>query len=122
MDDEVWQSLGMKLYDSSDALLLGYERRKLHGHPYPGIKRIAAGIVKGKVFWDVDVDDLIQLDSFEGDEYCRKIVPVKVNDTYVKAFAFELKPEYEHLMTNEEWELAVFQATGKPRFLAECRI
>jgi len=119
MDDDVWKTVEVKNYESSEAILLGYERRKLHGVSYPGIRRIAAGIVKGKVFWDVDVDDLIKLDAFEGDEYCRKILPIKVNDTFVKAFAYELKPEFEHLMTNEEWSLDNFKHQGKRSFLTE---
>lgn len=121
MDDDVWQSLGVREYDSSDAVLYGYERKKLRSVSYPAIRRYAAGAVNGRVFWDVDVDDLIQLDAFEGDEYCRKMMRVKVNDTFVKAFVYEIKPEFEHELTNEEWFLHSFQNESKSYFMKRYR-
>lgn len=60
------------------ALLTGYERRKVKGCDYPAITPCEGGSVRGLLVTGLKDMDLLHLDTFEGDQYTRQDVKVKV--------------------------------------------
>ena len=63
---------------SVPALLTGYERRKVKYRDYPAITQCKGGSVRGLLVTGLSDMNLRRLDTFEGDQYTREVVKVKV--------------------------------------------
>jgi hypothetical protein len=63
---------------SAPALLEGYERRKVQGCDYPAITACGGGCVRGLLVKGLRDMDLVHLDTFEGSQYTREVVKVRV--------------------------------------------
>ena len=75
--------------------------------------------VEGVLYLDLPDSAWPRLDAFEGDEYRREQVPVRLADGRVEmAWTYVFKPEYAARLGAGEWDFERFLATGKARFEA----
>jgi len=80
MYPQVWDRVVKGRYRGAAALLRGFRRCALRGLTYPGAVPDAGAQVVGRVYFDVDPDDLARLDAFEASEYRREEVIVSRPD------------------------------------------
>ena len=78
MYPQVWDRVVRGRYRSAAATLAGFSRRALIDASYPAAVPDPGGRISGRIYFDVDADDLARLDAFEADEYRRDEVEVEV--------------------------------------------
>ncbi len=98
MNSKVWNSIVAKDYKSKPFTLYNFSRKKLIGKEYPGILREEGHQVKGLLYLDIELDDLIRLDEYEGEEFER--ITMKVDDYSIDTYLFVGNTE---LISSEEW-------------------
>jgi gamma-glutamylcyclotransferase (GGCT)/AIG2-like uncharacterized protein YtfP len=79
MFPEVWQRVVRGGYRSAPAVLDGHARFALAGETYPGTIASTGASVAGIVYFDVSDADVAALDAFEGSEYRRDRVQVRLD-------------------------------------------
>lgn len=79
MFPEVWQRVVRGDYRSTPAVLDGHARFALAGETYPGTIVRTGASVAGIVYFDVSDADVAALDAFEGSEYRRDRVRVRLD-------------------------------------------
>lgn len=90
------------------ARLEGYVRYRVAGRVYPAIVEAAGAEVPGVVYAELGADDLERLDRYEGGLYARRELPVWVGEDAIVASTYVLRPEFEHRLSSEPWELEEF--------------
>lgn len=106
MFNEVWSRVVKGNYLSTRTTLQGYSRKTVKGQVYPVIvaDEKAPGI-DGVLYQQVTKEDVDRLDDFEGDFYERKTVLVSLQDQVViHAETYVLNPEYQSIVSNEQWD------------------
>lgn len=107
---------------SRSAVVLGYRRRRLQGECYPAIVPCGGDSVEGVVYADVPEAAWERLDAFEGELYQRvRVNAASLDGQRVAAFAYVLKPQFAHLLSDTPWSLEQFIRDGKESFAAEVR-
>ncbi len=119
MFEDVWHRLVKGNYLAQKATLSHYERRAIKNDVYPVIFPLEDASVEGVVYYDVSDEDLVILDTFEGEYYERKEVELLVEGRYVKAAAYVLKEAYFHLIDTKPWSDTLFAQEGIHNFLSE---
>ncbi len=76
----VWERVVQGAYRSAAATLDQHVRFSLVDDTYPGMVASAGSSVAGVVYFDVDAADLAALDYFEGSEYRRTPVQLRLED------------------------------------------
>lgn len=79
MFPEVWQRVVRGDYRSAPAVLDGHARFALAGETYPGTIARTGASVAGIVYFHVSDADVAALDAFEGSEYRRDRVQVRLD-------------------------------------------
>jgi len=79
MFPEVWQRVVRGDYRSAPAVLDGHARFALAGETYPGAIARSGAIVAGIVYFDVSDADVAALDAFEGSQYRRDRVRIRLD-------------------------------------------
>eukprot|EP00924_Labyrinthula_sp_SR-Ha-C_P002872 augustus_masked-scaffold_13-processed-gene-9.6-mRNA-1 protein AED:1.00 eAED:1.00 QI:0/-1/0/0/-1/1/1/0/174 len=116
MSPKVYKTIVGKTVDRFAATLKNYVRLKLREVDYPGLVALSdyqslfmvrdinvkVNSVVGQVV-DVDDSDLSILDKFEGDEYERIKVLVKINEEEIEAFCYLFKAEFSSKLTSDFW-------------------
>ncbi|MFT4102412.1 MAG: gamma-glutamylcyclotransferase family protein [Burkholderiaceae bacterium] len=77
MFPSVWTAVVRGRYPSQRAWLHGFRRYAVRDEAYPAAVRDPGARIAGRLYRDVDADDLARLDAFEGAEYERITVPVR---------------------------------------------
>ncbi len=75
---EVWTRLVPRPRASVAAVLQGFVREGVRGQSYPGIRPQAGAQTAGRLYLDIDAEELARLDAFEGAEYVRETVTVQM--------------------------------------------
>ena len=75
----VWECVVRGRYRSAAARLDGHARFALSDDTYPGMVPVPGSTVAGVLYFDVDPDDLVTLDHFEGAEYRRTPIEVRLD-------------------------------------------
>ena len=75
-------------------------------------------LVEGVVYYDINKEDMITLDAFEGEYYERKEVELLVKNAPVHACVYVLKEQYFDIIDPKPWSEAHFATEGIKRFLA----
>ena len=75
--------------------------------------------VEGVVYFDIDDEDIVSLDTFEGEYYERKEVELLVNHEKIIAHTYVLKPAYYDIIDPKLWSETLFEKEGIHRFLKE---
>lgn len=119
MFDQVWSRVVQGRYQSRQASLSGYRRCGVKHEHYPVIYRDSeASEIVGVVYLDVNSEDLLRLDRFEGGYYVR--IPLKIRaagDLKLLAETYVLKDQYRHIASAEQWDPEVFETSGITPFL-----
>ena len=129
MFPEVWQMVVGRIYSTLGATLPGHAIFAVRGVVYPGMIRTDDSCVaQGLVYLEVETTALAQLDQFEDDFYARELVTIACSDGHErKAYAYIIRDEERHVLTNQRWSADEFTARGDlARFIARyggfCRI
>ena len=120
MFPEVWERVVGANYRGSCAELDGYLRRQLRDDIYPVIVPHGPGShVEGILYFGVTREDLARLDRFEGKYYVRRSVEVitRREGSSCEAFAYVLSKQYDHLLSDREWDPGFFREHGLRLFL-----
>lgn len=105
-------------FDFVKARLFNYFRSRIDSEEYPAIIPQQGADVLGIVYRDINAKALNRLDLFEGKIYDRSLVEVSLTEEEAcQAMAYLLKPEFKHILTNQEWSYDNFLLQGKVKFL-----
>ncbi|MDP4678782.1 MAG: gamma-glutamylcyclotransferase [Cyclobacteriaceae bacterium] len=108
MCPEVYSAVAGQSLVSEPAVLKGYQIYSLKDRVYPGIKTDLNAEVTG-VISKVDSNTLDKLDWFEGSEYERKYVKLRVDvKNQFEAWVYVLKETNHYLIDNEGWSYESF--------------
>ncbi len=101
------------------ACLADHARHPLRGQDYPGMQPCAGSSVSGRLYLDVGEAACARLDAFEGEQYERTAVTVKLSDgRELEAWTYLFKPEFSAQLEAGEWDVQRFEREGKARFIA----
>lgn len=110
MYPEVWDRVVRGQYRGAAARLQGWARRAIADASYPGAIRVIGEQIDGRLWFDVDADDLARLDAFESTEYQRVGVRVQLCSGRDDPIEAQL---YEFLSPNRllacDWDTAGFE-------------
>lgn len=114
MFEHVWAKIVDGSYDRCTAILQGYDRKGIQGEVHPVVVPSSPpSQVQGTVYLDVTTSDLVKLDQFEGEYYCRKAEEVHKPDmTILSVEVYVLKEEYYTIIDPREWDPVNFSTTG----------
>ncbi|NMG46322.1 gamma-glutamylcyclotransferase [Aromatoleum toluvorans] len=102
------------------ASLDGYRRQPVLGQAYPGMVPAVGACVSGVLYLDLPASAWPRLDRFEGEEYARRQVVVRLQDGRLEtAWTYVFRPEYAARLVDGEWDFERFLHTGKARFTAQ---
>ena len=85
------------------AMLTGYRRVAVRNAVYPAIYPAEGWVTDGQLLEDLTGRQLACLDAFEGDCYCRCAVNVRVCGQLRHCDAYVIRPEFNHLLTDQCW-------------------
>ncbi len=119
MCDDIMANVAGTPLAATPARLDGYRRSPVIGEAYPGMVSMVGEAVEGVLYLDLPDSAWPRLDAFEGDEYRREQVPVRLADGRVEmAWTYVFRPEYAARLGVGEWDFERFLVTGKARFEA----
>ena len=118
MVPEIMHQVAGCTLQSVEVSLEGYVRYGVQGEQYPGVTVQDGSSVDGILYLDVGPEALRRLDAFEGKMYSRETVTVmgKNDQKSLEAMVYVFRPEYEHLLTGESWDLQRFLQNGREIF------
>ena len=120
MAEQVWQRLVVVRYRREEAELVGFRRLAVAGAGYPGLLEAEQHVVRGVVYRDLATEDIARLDRFEGEEYRRIKVTVRLADgSELTCQTYLFRPEYRHRLSDREWSFEDFVSHGLAAFLAD---
>lgn len=105
---------------STPATLAGYRRHPVADEAYPGMVPAADAHVEGVLYRDLTPAAIARLDAFEGPQYRRDTVSVRLADgsTVVDAETYVFRPEFAHLLLPGDWDFEHFLRHGRAAFEA----
>lgn len=119
MFPQVFERVVQRRYHHAQASVKHLQRSSMHQQCYPVVvpNRLAPEL-EGIVYFDIGIDDLRRLDTFEGSYYRRQAVEVALTaeNTQVGAEIYILRPGYRHLASGREWSPQRFQRDHLRRF------
>lgn len=119
MFDEIWSGVVEGTYDRLDGTLFGFERKSIRNEHYPAvIPGPITSSVEGVLYLDIQKEDLLRLDSFEGSFYRRQTVQIQTDNNIFAAEAYILDPSYRHVLSDETWDPKRFEAEGIQSFIS----
>jgi gamma-glutamylcyclotransferase (GGCT)/AIG2-like uncharacterized protein YtfP len=99
------------------ATLADFSRHPVAGEDYPGIRRHPGEQVSGLLYRGVDSAALARLDAFEGPQYRRETVTVKLADGSLEpAQAWIFANHLLHLLEAGGWDFDTFLRDRRDRF------
>lgn len=117
MCSDIMASVAGCRLDFTQAALGGFFRAKIHDEEYPGLLPQQESMVSGVLYFDLAAESIDRLDLFEGKMYQRQEVEViSKNNRRIIAMTYVIKPQYSHLLSDEEWHFSEFLSAGKEKF------
>lgn len=99
------------------AQLPGFSRHPVAGEDYPGIVEAEGARVDGLLYRDASPEQLARLDAFEGDQYRRETVCVRLPDgSSVAAQTYVFVAQLRHLLEPGDWDYDAFLRERRQRF------
>jgi gamma-glutamylcyclotransferase (GGCT)/AIG2-like uncharacterized protein YtfP len=107
-------------YKTVEARLYGYTRKRVKDETYPAaFPAAAAEHVDGKIYIEVDAEDVAALDRFEGEYYRREPAEcVLPHGDKIFAYVYVFREEYMNLIGGEDWDPEWFSRIGMNSFLS----
>lgn len=107
----VWEKVVNGRYRHARAVLADHARYAIANECYPGMVRQSGATVQGVLYFDVDAADLARLDIFEGADYRRAAIAVRLPDgAQVQAETYlYIRPQR---LLSAEWKAADFDIGG----------
>lgn len=100
------------------ATLQGYARHPVRDERYPGIRPDPCANVCGVLYRTLGTDAITRLDAFEGVQYQRCQVRVRLgNGDDIAAEAYVFHPGLQHLLLPGDWSYEDFINRGKAEFM-----
>ncbi|WP_207061735.1 gamma-glutamylcyclotransferase family protein [Motiliproteus sp. SC1-56] len=122
MFDPVWSRVVAARYPTVPGKLAGFRRMRVRGDAYPAlIPGVAQDVVGGRVYLSVDMDDVLRLDRFEGEQYSRCVKEIQTEKGPLRCAVYVFKPQYLRLVSEHTWEPEWFARRGIHRFLNRYR-
>ncbi|MCA9239762.1 MAG: gamma-glutamylcyclotransferase [Planctomycetales bacterium] len=109
--EAVWTRVAGVRCETAPGVAHGYSAYRVSGQDYPGMVADAAGSTAGLVYFDVPDHAVARLDRFEGSEYSRRPIDVKLENgerLSCQAYVFLSLDG----LTTESWRLNEFLTTG----------
>lgn len=117
MCDEVMSEVSGACFLSEPALLKGYQRLAIKEQAYPAVIVANDHQVDGVLYKGLTAEAWQRLDCFEGEQYQRQAVEVKLVDGAMQqAQCYIMKPQYHHQLESHGWDYEYFLAHGKKAF------
>ncbi len=108
-------------FPEREALVRGFERRRLRRRPYPAAIPAEGAELRGRIYEDLDAATFARLDRFEGALYERRRVSAEaVGGGRLEAELYVLAPGYGAELLPEPWERDDFVARHLEEWLARC--
>lgn len=114
----VWSAVVDGTYRRCAGRIAGYHRRRISGEVYPAlVPATPEEHVDGIVYLNVAPGDGRRLDRFEGAYYARTMTTCRLADgRRLSVFAYVIKPAFQHLVENRDWDPQWFQRHGLDAF------
>ncbi len=120
MCEDIMTAIAGNCVRVSEAVLREHQRKAVRNEPYPGMVPAPASSVNGVLYSDVSKQGLKALDAFEGEMYQRVEVDIELQDgKTTRAFVYRIRPQFQHVLTGDEWDFDEFLKNGKQSFLVE---
>lgn len=116
MCDDIMLHVSGQMVTHQKAHLNDFFCSQIHGERYPGITQAVGQRVEGVLYFNLNHEALIKLDSFEGEYYERQEITVHCSQGEIGATAYIIKPQYHHLLTGNLWNYEDFLRNGKKEF------
>lgn len=118
MVSDIMRAVAGGYYEREPAELAGYARKRVTGEEYPAITQRRGASVQGVVYRDLPASAVDRLDRFEGSLYRRMRVTLRdARGMTLAADAYVLSPAALSRLSDDDWSLEVFLASGKQKFL-----
>ena len=114
----VWTQVVNRTYQHYHGTVSGFIRRSIINEQYPAmLPGPVNSTVTGVLYLDIDSEDLLRLDAFEGSYYGRQIVQVMTDNNIFAAEAYVLKNSFRHILSDKDWDPENFEDQGINQFL-----
>jgi gamma-glutamylcyclotransferase (GGCT)/AIG2-like uncharacterized protein YtfP len=119
MFEDVWKRVVLGNYENYTGTLFGYRRRCLSEESYPvAFEGSPHERIWGRIYLNVNNEDLARLDVFEGSQYERKSENVELDDgKSINADVYILKTKYYDKIVDTPWDVEWFEHIGMAQFL-----
>jgi gamma-glutamylcyclotransferase (GGCT)/AIG2-like uncharacterized protein YtfP len=123
MFPEVWRRVAGREPRRQEAIVRGYEVRRVRGDVFPVLAPNPHSVATGCVLYDVDEDTLTRLDSYENDFYERVEVLAEIRagsaaaPEAVPCQAYVLAATRAEMATDEPWDPELFREQWLPEYL-----
>lgn len=116
---DIMETVSGARFASEVAHLDGYSRHPILDADYPGMVPRTGASVPGIVYRDLDATALVRLDAFEGPDYLRTLVTLRLADgANLSAWAYVYRAELADRLLPGDWDFAHFERESKARFEA----
>ena len=107
-------------FESTLAYLPGFFRKQVINAVYPAIAPGSDHQVEGVLYLNVSKQALKRLDHYEGDLYERSAVIIQLaNGHWLDAHSYVIKPDYQSMMSDQDWHLENFNEHHHTQFKQE---
>lgn len=114
----VWQAVVRGRPAAMPARLRGFERLTVRDESFPAIVERPGASVEGVLYLDVADDDLRRLDAFEGPDYERRTLAVRVAEDRAGAWAAEAYVWRDRArLQARPWDAREFERNAMDSFL-----
>ena len=100
---EIVEKLTGKTFQSEQAILKGFHRRRVKNADYPAIVKNDYSEVKGILLHDIDDLSFQIINFYEGDDYCCKTLVISINGGFVNAKVFIWDSDY-NMLGHVDWD------------------
>ena len=118
---EVMRAVTGRSFAHERARLDGWERRRLRGRSYPGLRERTGASTPGTVWHGIDARCAARLDAFEGALYERRGVMVRTSAGLAVADVYVTRPEHLDELSGEPWDRLRFARETLPGFVRAIR-
>jgi gamma-glutamylcyclotransferase (GGCT)/AIG2-like uncharacterized protein YtfP len=116
MYPEIFEAVAGQSFDAKPATLLNWRRHQLQGETYPAATPYVGYRLEGVVWFNVSVQSLERLDTFETKSYARELVQVGTPDGLMHSAHIYRWLDLTRLL-DEDWSKHTFETQHLKHFL-----